>query len=93
MHQLQICLFTFCVFADASLIPRFKIKTYFYSWHADSPTHPFPSSQAIFNRRVVIVDPNTGDEIGVQEAIKQDLIDSDTARKLLAQEGKWEEEQ
>ena len=39
------------------------------------------------------MDPNTGEEIGVQEALKQDLIDSDTARKVLAQEGKWEEDQ
>jgi len=41
----------------------------------------------------VIVDPNTGDEMTVQEALKQNLIDKDMARELLAQEGEWEEDQ
>jgi len=66
-------------------------KIFISSWHTDSPAHPLPSSRAILSRRIVVVDPNTGEEVGVQEALKQDIIDEDTAGRLLAREGQWTE--
>nr|XP_039257013.1 plectin-like isoform X4 [Styela clava] len=42
-------------------------------------------------RKVIIVDPATGKELSVREAHKKGLIDSETAKQLMAQEGEWEE--
>ena len=50
------------------------------------------SSPAILNRKVVIVDPNTGKELTVQEALESKLIDEDTARQLQAQEGDFQDD-
>ena len=56
------------------------------------PPESVPSTPpAILSRRVVIVDPNTGNELTVQEALQNKLIDEATAKQLLAQEGDFQE--
>nr|XP_026689825.1 plectin-like isoform X2 [Ciona intestinalis] len=50
-----------------------------------------PSSPT--SRRVVIVDPNSGNELTVQEALKFKLIDEQTAAQLMAEEGDFEEDE
>uniref|UniRef100_H2ZEQ9 Uncharacterized protein n=1 Tax=Ciona savignyi TaxID=51511 RepID=H2ZEQ9_CIOSA len=44
------------------------------------------------SRRVVIVDPNSGNELTVQEALKFKLIDEATAAQLMAEEGDFQQD-
>lgn len=51
-----------------------------------------PPSPSLISRRVIIVDPETNEELSVQDALSKKLIDEETARQLIAQQGDWEEE-
>eukprot|EP00061_Rhincodon_typus_P018353 g47496.t1 len=48
-------------------------------------------SSAVRKRRVVIVDPDTNQEMTVREAYHKDLIDYETFLELSEQEAEWEE--
>merc|ERR1719376_249840 len=51
-----------------------------------------PTSPSILSRKVVIVDPVTGEELSIHQALAKELIDRGTADELLAQEGEFTEE-
>ena len=46
---------------------------------------------SIISRKVIIVDPDTNEEITVREALKRRLIDKATAKQLIAQQVEYEE--
>nr|CAB3264935.1 plectin [Phallusia mammillata] len=44
------------------------------------------------SRKVVIIDPDTGNELSIKEAYKKGFIDKASAYQLMEQEGEWKEE-
>lgn len=45
---------------------------------------------SMISRKIIIVDPDTNEEITVREALKRRLIDKATAKQLIAQQGEYE---